>query len=918
MARDKENLAGSWRICLDPAQKGYDGQWYRRTFSEHIQLPGTLDEAGYGIKQENVLLDRLNRIVTYTGAAWYQRDVIIPAEWTQKRLTLSLERTRPSTFWIDDVLVGTEQSLCTPHVYLLPPALTAGLHRLTILVDNSQQLPGGGSHLLSEDVQTNWNGILGAITLTATDLLWLADVQVFPRVEQRAITIRCTIRNATGKAARGALHASVQSQSRASVYEVLPMTLPWIIDSSETNVIEEILELGTEALFWDEFKPDLYRFVVDLEGQADESRCSDTCTVIFGLRSFVSAGKQFAINGRTTFLRGRHDAGVFPLTAYPSMQSEEWERVMSSAQAYGLNHIRFHSWCPPAAAFVAADRLGLYLQVELPNWANFGEEKHDAYQQREGERILTCYGNHPSFVLFSLGNEIQGDERSRVGMRELVASLRKLDTRHLYAQGSNNFFQDPRVAEEDDFWVTMQTAKATEQRAVRGTFALSDYVSAHIETRAPSTQVDYSTALSGVPLPVISHEVGQFQVYPDFTEIPRYTGVLRPRNLEAFRAHLQAQGMGDQAAAFHRASGVLATLCYREEIEAALRTADFAGFQLLDLQDYPGQGTALVGILDAFMQSKGLITPEAWREFCSPVVPLWRVAKYTWTQDETLSGQVQVAHYGPTDLHAATLSWTLRAEGSTISVAEGCWEKIDLPRGRLIDVGQLVQALAEYAAPQKYTLDLQIEGTRYQNHYPLWLYPRREEVEIPETIVIHRHLDDALRQDLAAGASVLLLPELATVTHSVQGAFQPDFWNFPMFQKIASNLGSPEAPGTLGLLCTPTHPALAHFLTEEYSNWQWWPLVKQSRPVILDETAPEYRPIIQIIDNIYRCHKLGTLFEARVGTGKVLICTIDLPALQNLPQARQLLQSLLLYMQSVYFAPDTAFPLNDLQRLIAG
>ena len=104
--------------------------------------------------------------------------------------------------------------------------------------------------------------------------------------------------------------------------------------------------------------------------------------------------------------------------------------------------------------------------------------------------------------------------------------------------------------------------------------------------------------------------------------------------------------MLDQAHDFFKASGALAVVCYREDIEAALRTPEFGGFQLLDIQDFPGQGTALVGILNVFMENKGMIEPEQWRGFCSETVPLFRMEKYVWTNDETLTGKVQIAHYG--------------------------------------------------------------------------------------------------------------------------------------------------------------------------------------------------------------------------------------------------------------------------------
>ncbi|GAI41133.1 unnamed protein product, partial [marine sediment metagenome] len=253
----------------------------------------------------------------------------------------------------------------------------------------------------------------------------------------------------------------------------------------------------------------------------------------------------------------------------------------------------------------------------------------------EAELIFKAFGNHPSFVMFTLGNELGRNQ----GMFDMVAHFKEIDPRHLYAQGSNNVHWNPSLAEGDDFWVTCKTGKTL---PVRGAFFQADYPNPHIEHRSPSTMVDFSESIAGIPVPVISHENGSFQVFPDFREIPKYTGVTRARNLEIFRERLKAAGMLDQAHDFVRASGALSVICHREDIEAALRTPHLGGFQLLDLQDFPGQGTALVGMLNVFMESKGLITPAAWRQFCCETVPLLRIKKYTWTTDETFMGRVQV------------------------------------------------------------------------------------------------------------------------------------------------------------------------------------------------------------------------------------------------------------------------------------
>jgi hypothetical protein len=137
-----------------------------------------------------------------------------------------------------------------------------------------------------------------------------------------------------------------------------------------------------------------------------------------------------------------------------------------------------------------------------------------------------------------------------------------------------------------------------------------------------------------------------------------------------------------------------------------------------------------------------------------------------------------------------------------------------------------------------------------------------------------------------------------------------------MFAKGAIAQGREPVPGTQGFICDPKHPALAAFPTEFHSNWQWWQIVKNSRPIILDATPADYRPIIHVIDNFARNHKLGLLFETKVGKGRLLVCASDLPALQDHPEARQLLHSLLLYVDSTAFAPQSELAAELLKKLI--
>jgi hypothetical protein len=366
---------------------------------------------------------------------------------------------------------------------------------------------------------------------------------------------------------------------------------------------------------------------------------------------------------------------------------------------------------------------------------------------------------------------------------------------------------------------------------------------------------------------------------------------------------------------FARASGALAAICYREEIEAALRTKGFGGFQLLDLQDFPGQGTALDGMLDAYMDSKGATSPEAWRELCSETVPLVRFPKYAWTTDETFEGRVEVAKYGPSALPRAVLRWSLQdAAGKEFQA--GRIGPRHIGQGTVSEQGVIQLPLGAVPAPERLRLCVEIQGATYRNHYDFWTYPRRLDPALPTGVTVARSLDEPTLRTLVQGGKVLLLPEPAKLANSVEGFFASDCWCYPMFRSICEGNKAPPAPGTLGLLIQDKHPALARFPTEFHSGWQWWPTVMNSRAIVLGEAPASYRSIVQVIDNFERNHKLGLLFEAKVGQGRLLVCCADLPSLQDRPEARQLWASLLAYAGSESFSPSQELAPEMLSKLV--
>ena len=927
-----QSLAGAWRFQLDPKGVGIGEKWFSKKLDDSVHLPGTTDENKKGALTTERPTDRLARVWTWKGAAWYQRDFEIPCFWSGKRVTLFLERTKNSRVWIDGTFCGREDTLSAPHVFDVTKAASAGNHTITVLIDNAKLPPVGPAHQVDERTQTNWNGIVGRMELRATDPVWIDDVQVFPDVSNKTARVRVKVGNITGKPAKGSITVGSSSCNvpKPAVFQTQTVELN---APERENMIEFAYRPGGEVPLWDEFQPAMLNLELKLQATAGEEAFTDNKSTRFGMREFTREGNLLKNNGKTVFLRGRLDCANFPLTGYAPMDKAEWRRLLQIQKDWGLNHIRFHSWCPPAAAFEAADELGFYLQAELPNKRsafNAPDNKDAAihnidfmevestepnvslydYGKREGDLILRDFGNSPSFVMFTLGNELGRSP----GMFELVAHFKKSDPRRLHAQGSNNMHWEPSLAEGDDFWVTGKVEKET--KPLRGSFSLFDFPDPHIESHPPSTMVDFSKSIAGVPVPLIGHETGQFQVHPDFRDIPKFTGVLQARNYEIFRERLEKAGMLDQTDDFVRASGALSAICYREDIEAALRTPGFGGFQLLDIMDFPGQGTALVGMLNVFMESKGIIEPQAWREFCSETVPLIRMKKYAWTSDETFSGKVQIAHYGGADLLSAKITATIN-DANGAELARKTFDPVTLRNGALNDIGEFQMAFSKITAASRLTLTLAIEGTSFRNRYPLWVYPPKVDNSVPEGVLLSRNFNDALKWGkLEAGGKVLLIPDLAKLPHSVPGGFQCEFWS-PMFAEAAAKRGDKrQPPGTLGILCDPKSPAFASFPTEFHSNWQWWHLVKNSRPISFDGTSADFRPIVQVIDNFARNQKLGLIAETKIGNGSMLICAIDLMNHQDKPEARQLLHSLLGYMNSPAFKPQTEIDSELLKKLL--
>lgn len=851
----KIDLSGQWQVKLDAEKQETMPQAYPET----MMLPGTTSAAGLGMPNPAKETGCLTDAYRFEGAVWFMR-TFTAGDWTGEQTMLTLERTRKTTVYLDGRPIGHQESLCTPHHYFLPP-VHAGEHTLVIRVDNTDY-PTRGGHLTSPDTQSNWNGITGEISLTVAHTL-LTDLTVRPDLRRGCLRV----------------HGHIIGAPDGVAGIVLPGQMEHLLPYRRGVLDGECPLKGNEA-FWDEAHPEIHTISIDLDGDVYETT--------FGLRDVRTLGRRLLINGRETFLRGKVDNLLYPKTGYAPTDVASWMTILGIAKEYGINHYRYHTACPPDAAFTAADLLGVYMAPELPFWGTVAEEGEEGYDERErdflfqeGFRILREYGHHPSFLWLSLGNELWG---SKDVLNRMMRAYREADDTKLYSSGANNYQFVPDVLDEENVFVGVRLGR---ERLIRGSYAMCDAPQGIVQTTAPESvsnydasivpetlgqsgeagkvQIQYGTGVKEVDaqsadalipdVPVISHEVGQYVFYLDFSEIPHYTGPLKPRNIEAMREKLERAGLYGEHEAFFRQTGHLAVDCYKREIETLLRSREVSGFQLLDLQDYTGQGTALVGVLNALMENKGLISAEEWREFCAGTVVLGEFASFTGVMGEDIRFDVQISECDPEKRHTCIHCTLMDGERELYA----CDVTPGARQGRLTDAVSVTfpaecyrDAMQERITGLTVVLTLE-DGTR--NHYPIWLIPpidiriTREGIEKDGRMVAF-----VSAEEKADGAAIVV----PSAEGQLPAEYCTDFWCYPMFRSISESMGKPVPVGTMGLSIDTASPLLKRFAQEDYTTPAWYAILQTAH---VQRLPADIHPAVQMIDNTERCARLGILYQ---------------------------------------------------------
>ncbi|WP_034043693.1 glycoside hydrolase family 2 [Wocania ichthyoenteri] len=887
-------LNGKWNVQLDAKEEGIKEQNYLE-----INLPGTLTEAGYGEKTVGSDFGVLTPTHKYVGVAYYERDIEIPKKWKHKDITVFLERVLwESQIFIDGKKLTTQDALGTPHIHNLGK-LKPGKHKLSIRVNNDMiHNIGDKGHAYGEYTQSIWNGIVGKMELQAKDPTHIESVRTFSLIDKDQLKIELQIEAALKEKAEISIEI-IELESNSIAYQTK------VTNQLEhgKNTKEVVLDLHGKLKKWSEFNPCVYNLNITLKTR----KSKDTHQTEFGFVQFSHDGTKVTVNGQPVFLRGNLDCVHFPLTGYPSTKVEDWMRIFKIYKDYGLNHVRFHTWCPPEAAFKAANRMGIYIQAEASIWIDWWmsedmikrgrpemdtkghpkglgkDPERDKFAIAEMNRVVDFYGNNPSFTMFCIGNEL-GNADFDV-MQKWIADLKKKDSRILYATSTAR-----KIMDVDDYMVTHYIPNIGRTRGLNG----------------PHTDWDFEEVYSRMNIPIIAHEIGQWPVYPSWKEIDKYTGVLKARNFEEFKAVAEKNGIVDQDEDFKMASGALNQIMYKYETESFLRTKSCAGVQLLSIQDYQGQGEALIGWLDAHWDSKGITTPEKFKQHFDETVPLLRMKKFIWSNDETFQAKAQLSHHGNSEIKNGEIAMTIQSSKGDILKSE-TWSVKNISISTLEDLGNITFPLSNINKAEQLTVSLQLKGTPYKNEWNIWVYPTDLPVKDNDTILVTEELNDETLLAIENGASVLLIANnLGNDENSTTVNFYPLYWSLTFFPG--------QGKTSIGMLLKDKHPAFNHFPTSFHSDWQWETFKNTTKGFILNSLPTNYKPIAQVVDDFHRNNKEGAIFEFKVGKGKLLVSGFDINNEKNIV-AKQLKYSLTEYMKTNSFAPTQKVDLVFLRNL---
>lgn len=885
-------LNGTWEFRLDPNDDGEVQAWHSADadYPRSITVPGAWQAQGVGEPNGVIRHD-------YAGPTWYRRTIDIPTAWRGKSIRLRIGGAhRYTRLYVNGQRIGKHRGFSAPFAFDVTGSVRPGEPNVFALrIENPGEVPREGPREQKPVHPTgmlnylgNWGGIYGNVRLEATDPVWIEHVYVRPDVDALVARFLVTVQNRGARAFAGDVQVSVSPRQRArSRLQVEP--------GARAEV--EIAVPMPGARLWSPDDPHLYTGAVTLE---DRGRARDRVDERFGMRQLTTRGNVLLLNGKPLFLRGYGDDNIEVLTGFPPASRDEYVQRLRQARDFGFNAMRFHSMTPAEEFFHAADEVGLFVMAELPAAYTQYVLPHRDFLRQELEAVVRTYRNHPSLLSVAFGNEFNLDWLGSDAERKLF-----LDT-------VNDFYRLAKSLHPDGLFLS------NDGYVMRPT----DLVS-HFGGPLPD-------------LPVVKHEFGGYYCsLPDTSLIDRFTGVVSPDWLQSKQQWAEQHGLADQYPRYVRNSQRLQQLGRKFQIERVRHQPGISGYHYWLIVDFPGgtgEGDSWEeGWFDYFWQPKG-ITPEDGRAINSAVLPLIDAGvndRTLWNDTPKTIGIV-VSNFGDRDFAGAPLSWRLVADGRTIGSGTS---RIDVGMGTVASVAQVTIQPPPSDTAQKLELVVEVNGTD-TNSWAFWSFPRSGVLKRAGTPVhsavkwagiqrlypfvqdgypatadglfITPVLDEPALEHLRRGGRVWLMAERGQTRARSESAFFP------------------ASGGALGTVIQQ-HPALAGFPHEGLADLQFFNLLDGAVPQPLDTWKPGYEPILggirttsSFLSKSKDLSRVGYVFEARVGEGRLLVTTVRLREHfdEAYPEAISLFDRLLRYATGGDFEPTVEVRQDQLQELM--
>ncbi|MGH9371720.1 MAG: glycoside hydrolase family 2 TIM barrel-domain containing protein, partial [Vicinamibacterales bacterium] len=735
----------------------------------------------------------------------------------------------------------------------------------------------------------NWGGIYGNVALEATEPTWIEQVYVRPDVAARTATFRVTVQSRERAPYTGEVRVSIATRHEGrAVVQVAP-----------GGHAEADIEVSLpDARLWSPDEPHLYTAAITLNRGAREH---DRVEERFGMRQLQTRGNVLLLNGQPLYLRGYGDDNVEVLTGFPPSSRAVYLERLRLARSFGFNAVRFHSMTPSEEFFHAADEAGLFVMAELPAAYTQYLLPHKDFLRQELQRVVLSYRNRPSLLSVAFGNEFNltwlETDSERKAFLETVADFYRL---------AKSLHPDGLVLSNDGLIM-----KPT------------DLVS-HFGRGLPD-------------LPTVKHEFGNYYCsLPDISLIDKFVGLFEPEWLHVKRRWVEENGLSDLYPRYVRNSHRLQHLGRKYQIERVRQQPNVTGYHYWLIVDYPGgtgEGDSWEeGWFDYFWRPKG-ITPREGQEINAAVLPLIDAGVHDRTlwSDATRQIGVTVSNYGDRALRDAPLSWTLVADGRTVAADS---TRISVPTGAVNSVFSIGVGPLSAAGAQQLELEIQVNGT-HANRWTFWSFPRNGLLESAGTpvastvkwaginrmypfirqapaptgadaLLITPTLDDAALRHLRSGGRVWLMAERGGIQPRTEVSFFP------------------AAGGAMGTM-VQDHPALQGFPHDGFGDLQFYNLMEGAAPFPLDSWPTSYQPIVGgirttagFLSKVKNLSRVGYVFEARVGAGRLLVTTLRLREHfdEAYPEAIYLFDRFLRYASGGQFAPRTELNDDLLQALM--